>query len=174
MSFLCSLACFSCCALDWLGSSVSLSLHQIKVREEWISLSQPFSYSWFGDKWPYCELSEMWWGPFFSNFFCLFVSDANSSRQVQNRNMMVDQYRGSRSRRLSLSPEVSPGQMENKPLYLHGMLHWPSPSTRLRLCQTKQLVNELLWSGASGRTGPSLLWCWEKMRHKAPVSLLLF
>lgn len=85
------------------------------------------------------------------NFF--FV--ANSSRQLQK-------YEGGSIRRLWVSTAASvprglPGQMENKPLYLHGMLHWPSPSTRLRLCPTKQLVNERLWSGANETIGSRLV-----------------
>lgn len=37
------------------------------------------------------------------------------------------------------------------------MLHWPSPSTRLRLCPTKQLVNGRLWSGANETIGSRLV-----------------
>ena len=59
-------------------------------------------------------------------------------------------------------PRGAAGQMENKPLCLHGMLHEPSPSTRLRLCPTKQLVNELLWSRASERADTHLIWYWKR------------
>lgn len=115
------------------------------------------------------------------NFFC-FV--ANSSRQVQK-------HEGGWIRRLGVSTAASvprglPGQMENKPLYLHGMLHWPSPSTRLRLCPTKQLLSERLWSGAPTRqSARASCDVWRKemrrgcagsksTRRKAPDSLLLF